>query len=297
MGVDRHGVGRWTNILDDPDFLFDSRSAGDLKDRFRTCCPEEMRVTDADKTNARTKGPSANKASPNKSETPDDESSDTVMADAGDALPSKDQQVSSSPAGSDGRAAKKSRAHRMKVSDLVGLGITGPFKKARRRERTTFTSRDDLEILQGLETYGPTWSKIQRDKRFHLGNRKPTDLRDRVRNKYPYIYQRIEKGVFQPKDVSTNNILEPMVNMTISHSFKAASTTLRHLAAKPGKSAKRGEASKEQQKWSFLVTESTDESQLQELASNSENSSEPPAIDADAAFIYRSLMASDALKA
>ncbi|KAL6885993.1 hypothetical protein GGI43DRAFT_418692 [Trichoderma evansii] len=284
MGVDRHGVGRWTNILDDPDFLFNSRSAGDLKDRFRTCCPEEMRVTDADKTKARAKGPSANKtSSPSKSEQPDDESADTVMTDAGDALPTKDQLPSSSPVRPDDPPAKKSRAHRMKVSDLVGLGITGPFKKARRRERTTFTSRDDQEILQGLETYGPTWSKIQRDKRFHLGNRKPTDLRDRVRNKYPYIYQRIEKGVFQPKDVSTNNILEPMVNMTINHSFKAASNTLRPIAPKPGKSAKHGEAAEEQ------------------LASNSENPSElpvTPTIDADTTLIYRSLLAaSDALKA
>lgn len=250
MGVDRHGVGRWTNILDDPDFLFNSRSAGDLKDRFRTCCPEEMKVTDVDRTKARAKGPLANKtSSPNKPEKVNDESPDTVMADAGDMLPSKDQPASSSPVGfSDDRPAKKTRAHRMRVSDLVGLGITGPFKKARRRERTTFTTRDDQEILQGLETYGPTWTKIQRDKRFHLGNRKPTDLRDRVRNKYPYIYQRIEKGIFQPKDVSTNNILEPMVNMTISHSFQAAPT-------------KRGETPKEPQKWSFLVTNSSEQSQ------------------------------------
>ncbi|KAK1252617.1 hypothetical protein MKX08_003804 [Trichoderma sp. CBMAI-0020] len=252
MGVGRHGVGRWTNILDDPDFLFNSRTAGDLKDRFRTCCPEEMRVTDGDRTKARAKGPLATKtSSPNKPEKSNDESPDTVMADAGgDMLPSKDQPASSSPVGfSDDRPAKKTRAHRMRVSDLVGLGITGPFKKARRRERTTFTTRDDQEILQGLETYGPTWTKIHRDKRFHLGNRKPTDLRDRVRNKYPYIYQRIEKGIFQPKDVSTNNILEPMVNMTISHSFQAAPT-------------RRGEAPKEPQKWSFLVTNSSEQSQF-----------------------------------
>ncbi|PNP37262.1 hypothetical protein TGAMA5MH_10831 [Trichoderma gamsii] len=250
MGVDRHGVGRWTNILDDPDFLFNSRSAGDLKDRFRTCCPEEMRVIDVHRTKARAKGPLVNKTSlPSKPEKPNNESPDTVMADAGDVLSSKDQQASFSPSGfSDDRPARKTRAHRMRVSDLVGLGITGPFKKARRRERTTFTTRDDQEILQGLETYGPTWTKIQRDKRFHLGNRKPTDLRDRVRNKYPYIYQRIEKGIFQPKDVSTNNILEPMVNMTISHSFQAAPT-------------KRGETPKEPQKWSFLVTNSSDQSQ------------------------------------
>ncbi|KAL7894792.1 hypothetical protein HDV63DRAFT_138443 [Trichoderma sp. SZMC 28014] len=247
MGVDRHGLGKWTSILDDPDFLFNSRSAGDLKDRFRTCCPEEMRVMD--RTRARAKGPLVNKTPPpspppNKPEKTNDESPDTVMTDAGDVLPSEDQPASSSPTGISDDRPKKTRAHRMRVSDLVGLGITGPFKKARRRERTTFTTRDDQEILLGLETYGPTWTKIQRDVRFHLNNRKPTDLRDRVRNKYPDIYQCIEKGIFQPKDIGANRILEPMVNITISHAFQAAPIKRR-----------------DSPKWSFLVTNSSEQSQ------------------------------------
>ncbi|KAL7919370.1 hypothetical protein ACQKWADRAFT_301539 [Trichoderma austrokoningii] len=250
--VDRHGVGKWTNILDDPEFSFNSRSASDLKDRFRTCCPEEMRVTDGGKnTKARAKTSSPKKPddkSPD-DKSLDDNSADSVMADAGDALLNQDQQASpASPVGvsDDQPLAKRTRAHRKKVSDLEGLGIKGPFKRARRRERTTFTNRDDQEILQGLKTYGPTWTKIQRDGRFHLGNRKPTDLRDRVRNKYPSTYQSIEKGVFQPQDVSTNHILEPMVNTTIGHPFKAAPTTQ--------------ESSTEPQTWSFLVTNPSEQS-------------------------------------
>jgi len=39
LGVSKHGIGCWTDILEDPSFTFDDRSAVDLKDRFRTCCP------------------------------------------------------------------------------------------------------------------------------------------------------------------------------------------------------------------------------------------------------------------
>jgi hypothetical protein len=44
LRVNRHGVGKWTDILEDKNFRFNDRTAGDLKDRFRTCCPEELRT-------------------------------------------------------------------------------------------------------------------------------------------------------------------------------------------------------------------------------------------------------------
>ncbi|KAH6607360.1 hypothetical protein Trco_003673 [Trichoderma cornu-damae] len=256
-GVDRHGVGKWTNILDDPDFLFNSRTAGDLKDRFRTCCPEEMRVTEVDEQQARDRWRQRNK--PLAPKKPEKMHPDAFLADGG-TLSGKDP-AACIPFEFDDLPIKRSRAHRMKVSDLAGLGITGPFRKARRRERTAFTNRDDQEILQGLEAYGPAWSKIQRDKRFHLGSRRPTDLRDRVRNKYPYIYQRIEKGVFQPKDVSTTNTLEPIVNMTIDHSFKVVTAPPPPVASKKPSSC--GGASQEElPRWPFLAPGSTEQPQL-----------------------------------
>ncbi|KZO97577.1 hypothetical protein CALVIDRAFT_562923 [Calocera viscosa TUFC12733] len=42
-GCEAHGVGNWTTILNDPTYSFQSRSATDLKDRFRTYFPEEYR--------------------------------------------------------------------------------------------------------------------------------------------------------------------------------------------------------------------------------------------------------------
>ncbi|PTB80215.1 hypothetical protein M440DRAFT_1467542 [Trichoderma longibrachiatum ATCC 18648] len=257
-GVDRHGVGKWTSILDDPDFHFNSRSAGDLKDRFRTCCPEEMRVTEVDDSQSlalrrQVRNQLRQLTSP-LIKTPASMAPQTSPAEGGTSS-GMDPGARTSCEPYD-VPIRKSRAHRMKVSDLVGLGITGPFRRARRRERTAFSNRDDQEILQGLETYGPSWSKIQRDKRFHLGNRQPTDLRDRVRNKYPYIYQRIEKGVFQPKDVSTTNTLEPMVNTNIFHSFNvqgaAATPSLTRTA---NNSAKRGAAQEELPKWPFQAAQ------------------------------------------
>ncbi|KAL7916203.1 hypothetical protein GGI35DRAFT_25422 [Trichoderma velutinum] len=260
-GVARHGVGKWTNILDDPDYIFNSRSAGDLKDRFRTCCPEEMRVTEVDEVKARARRrqlrskPRPKSLSPKKNtEKTVQETQETLLAEGGPL--SGKEPAASIPFEFDDMPIKRSRAHRMKVSDLAGLGITGPFRKARRRERTAFSNRDDQEILQGLEKYGASWSKIQRDERFHLGTRQPTDLRDRVRNKFPYIFQRIEKGVFQPKDVSITNILEPMVSTTIVGSFKSAPAPPLTLKSNPAKASQ-----EELPKWPFLTTGSTEQLQ------------------------------------
>lgn len=260
-GVDRHGVGKWTNILDDPDYTFNSRSAGDLKDRFRTCCPEEMRVKEVDEVKARARRrqlrskPRPKSLSPKKSPGKTvQETQETLLAEGG-SLSGKDP-AASIPFEFDDMPIKKSRAHRMKVSDLAGLGITGPFRRARRRERTAFSNRDDQEILQGLEKYGASWSKIQRDERFHLGTRQPTDLRDRVRNKFPYIFQRIEKGVFQPKDVSITNILEPMVSTSIVGSFKSAPAPPLTLKGNPAKASQ-----EELPKWPFLTAGSTEQLQ------------------------------------
>ncbi|CAF3480802.1 hypothetical protein SNK03_005026 [Fusarium graminearum] len=214
LGVNRHGVGKWTNILEDADFTFDGRTAGDLKDRFRTCCPDELRK----------KLPSwSGREMPVKGKTDIHLEKRLVNGDAAfakDATLTPQQDVDTSP------KRKKSRAHRKKMEDLVELGIHGPFKKSRRRERRLFTEKDDTEILEGLEIHGPSWTKIQRDPRFHLSSRQPTDLRDRVRNKYADVYQRIEKGTFQTKETGRGNgPMEPSVSISIESSFKVAKGT------------------------------------------------------------------------
>ena len=227
-GVSKHGVGRWTDILADKEYNFNERSAGDLKDRFRTCCPEELRANlMAKKEAAKDKHPplTNNENRPMRmglmSENILNETEDDVDMDK--AQPGQNDSDSGAPKQ---HIQRKSRAHRKKMEDLAELGIKGPFKKSHRRERRPFSDQDDREILEGFELYGPQWTKIQRDPRFNLSTRQPTDLRDRLRNKYPERFASTEKAAIQASNKesgtlpnSGNNLLEPSVNMSIENSL------------------------------------------------------------------------------
>lgn len=206
LGVNRYGVGKWTSILEDPQYKFNGRTAGDLKDRFRTCCPDELRIVPS-KSKESLHSPDKGASSPaeyrpkTKSKTAlllediladPEEASNYHVRD--DAAYTASQAAQQSQHDSDSTTKpKKSRAHRKKIEDLQAMGIHGPFKKSHRRERRPFTQQDDDQILEGLQLYGPAWTKIQRDPRFDLSSRQPTDLRDRVRNKYPEMYKQIEE--------------------------------------------------------------------------------------------------------
>ncbi|ROW10099.1 hypothetical protein VMCG_02133 [Cytospora schulzeri] len=229
LGVDKYGVGKWTSILEDPAYNFNGRTAGDLKDRFRTCCPDELRVSHSKSKESLHQEHSAS-APPTETKSKGKSKTalllEDILADPEevDNPPGKeDTQCTSSSPGqpnqqdSDSTAKpKKSRAHRKKLEDLQKMGIHGPFKKSHRRERRPFTQQDDDQILEGLRLYGPAWTKIQRDPRFDLSSRQPTDLRDRVRNKYPDTYKQIEERQIQAKESgpsrTNSNLLEPSVN-------------------------------------------------------------------------------------
>lgn len=211
LGVNRYGVGKWTSILEDPQYKFNGRTAGDLKDRFRTCCPDELRIVPSkskESLNSQDKGASSPAEYRPKAKSKTALPLEDILADPEEA-PSQQHHVKDDAAAaayaaclaaqqsqhdSDSTAKpKKSRAHRKKIEDLQAMGIHGPFKKSHRRERRPFTQQDDDQILEGLQLYGPAWTKIQRDPRFDLSSRQPTDLRDRVRNKYPEMYKQIEE--------------------------------------------------------------------------------------------------------
>jgi hypothetical protein len=63
-GVARFGIGSWTKILRHEDYSFDRRTALDLKDRFRVCCPEHYK-----KPKTRPSGEQCDASSSSKSQT------------------------------------------------------------------------------------------------------------------------------------------------------------------------------------------------------------------------------------
>ena len=174
LGVQKHGVGCWTDILEDTSFSFNGRSAIDLKDRFRTCCPPEL---GGKRTGTKSsQGPAGTKQ---KAKSKSSLMSENILIE--------EEEIGISSAGGDTNVTnqRKSRAHRKKLEDWACLGIEGPFQKSGRRQRRPFSEEEDRAILEGYEIYGPSWAEIQRDSRLNLQSRQPTDLRDRYRNKNP----------------------------------------------------------------------------------------------------------------
>jgi hypothetical protein len=223
LGASKHGVGRWTDILDDPEYTFNERTAGDLKDRFRTCCPKELQGSVALKG----EGPEQPIVARNEKKPRKGLMSENILNDTEEEVEAE----RTLPGQTDSESLpkqRKSRAHRKKMEDLVELGIKGPFKKSQRRERRPFSEQDDREILEGFELYGPHWTKIQRDPRFNLSTRQPTDLRDRLRNKYPEKFVNTEKTTMQVREPGGrgNSLLEPSVNMNIENSLNLSKTSL-----------------------------------------------------------------------
>ncbi|RDW77418.1 hypothetical protein BP6252_05471 [Coleophoma cylindrospora] len=192
-GVHKHGIGCWADILGDPEFSFNNRTAVDLKDRFRTCCPAELRGKVARSA----------KSSPSPGKDPAKGHASTRVRSSlmteNILIPTDSLSEDATPGPEDvstkATTSKKTRKrgnHRKNLDDLASLGIEGPFRMSQRRGRRLFSEKDDRQILEGYKCYGTQWTKIQRDPRFQLQDRTPTDLRDRFRNKFPEKFSHTE---------------------------------------------------------------------------------------------------------
>ncbi|CAN6612269.1 hypothetical protein TRVA0_005S00760 [Trichomonascus vanleenenianus] len=167
QGCKTHGVGNWKKILTDPNLKFNSRTAVDLKDRFRTSFPEEYARL---YPNARTHKQKRKRSS----------SGELVVDSIGSTTTPGGQIVPAHPDSLDPATATLS-------SDSILSADTG-LVKINRKERRSFTADEDEALLKGFEKYGPAWSRIQRDTDFGLMDRRSTDLRDRFRNAFPDKY-------------------------------------------------------------------------------------------------------------
>lgn len=174
LGVGKHGIGKWKVILNDHTFKFNGRNAVQLKDRFRTCFPDGYQ----------SHTPIEAKSIPESSNMVDTPS--RVHAAR---IPNLTVCLDDSGT-SDGKVKKRTRAHRKDTGDLRKLGIHQPFAKSRRKERKPFTEEEDRNILLGFKRYPhPCWALIVRDPDLGLQSRRPTDIRDRFRIRYPDDYK------------------------------------------------------------------------------------------------------------
>ncbi|KAF2265409.1 hypothetical protein CC78DRAFT_201012 [Lojkania enalia] len=176
-GVSKFGIGNWKKILQCPEFKFNQRSAVDLKDRFRTCCPGEglklrkPRAKDSQKDSARKQDESFSSTTTNQ----EDDASHRFSFDSNKGI----AKIPRKPRGD---------SHKKSSAELAAMGIDKPFFKTKRRERREFTEEDDENLLRGFEKYGPVWHSMRDDEDLGFSSRHPTDLRDRFRIKYPEKY-------------------------------------------------------------------------------------------------------------
>lgn len=185
LGVSRFGIGSWKKILQCPDFTFNQRTAVDLKDRFRTCCPGEGLKA------RRTK---------RKGDMHHDDSQTTTSSSTTASMSSNQDTVAQEPLHAIS-SLRKSRGdnHRKGPLELREMGIHGAFTKSNRRERRTFTEQDDENLLKGFEKYASSWHLMRDDKDLGFSSRQPTDLRDRFRIRYPEKFAKAGYKL-KPKD-------------------------------------------------------------------------------------------------
>lgn len=185
VGVSRFGIGSWKKILQCPDFTFHQRTAVDLKDRFRTCCPGEGLKPRKPKRNS--------DAQPEASQITTTSQATASMSSNGDSM------IQDTPPSTNTLRKNRGDSHRKGPAELREMGIHGSFTRTNRRERRAFTEKDDENLLKGFERYSSYWHLMRDDEELGFSTRQPTDLRDRFRIRYP---ERFAKAGYKlkPKD-------------------------------------------------------------------------------------------------
>ncbi|KAL2009083.1 hypothetical protein VTN00DRAFT_7277 [Thermoascus crustaceus] len=232
-GVVKCGIGNWTAILAQPELKFNKRTAANLKDRFRVCCPWAYGAADPNEATKQLRISLANALMKAESHGSNGTAGKILLPDPRPAQPGVESSSStvgpavnsnaeSSPSGPSSATESDSAGLRQHTkypptfkatpslsnksrSTLVSLGIPEPYFtiKSKRRSRRPFTPAEDEALLKGYAVHGFQWTLIQQDKHLNLGHRRATDLRDRFRTKFPHAYR--EGGSVSGKTLNNNN--------------------------------------------------------------------------------------------
>ncbi|KAJ5769117.1 hypothetical protein N7520_003676 [Penicillium odoratum] len=216
-GVVKCGIGNWTAILAQPELKFKNRTASNLKDRFRVCCPWAYRASDPNEATKKLRDNLANALLKSQADASDGTSSkvrpplqsptnvgsELSSTSGSPVMSSQNPPKSVPPVNSEkdlrsgspilrqSPPAKDAKSSSEYPTNLESLGIPEPYVsvKSKRRSRRPFTTAEDEALLKGYAVHGFQWTLIQQDKRLNLGHRKATDLRDRFRTKFPHVYR------------------------------------------------------------------------------------------------------------
>ncbi|RAK96549.1 telomere repeat binding factor family protein [Aspergillus ibericus CBS 121593] len=195
-GVVKCGIGNWTAILAQPELKFNKRSASNLKDRFRVCCPWAYRAADPNEATKQLHDTLANALSRAETEGSDGQAGKIHLphprpAEHASAVPLEASSKEADPKGKAKSSSTTPTLSSRSKSTLASLGIPEPHftMKSRRRSRRPFTVVEDEALLKGYAVHGFQWTLIQQDKRLNLSHRRATDLRDRFRTKFPHAYR------------------------------------------------------------------------------------------------------------
>ncbi|KKA25930.1 MYB DNA-binding domain protein [Rasamsonia emersonii CBS 393.64] len=218
-GVVKCGIGNWTAILAQPELKFNKRTAANLKDRFRVCCPwaygaadpnEATRQIQTTLANALMNAESRDSGAGGKILLPDPRPNKPGAESGSTASDAAEPSSGSDATGSQTRSTKSLSSLKTaptlsnkSKSTLVSLGIPEPYFtiKSKRRSRRPFTPAEDEALLKGYAVHGFQWTMIQQDKHLNLSHRRATDLRDRFRTKFPHAYR--EGGSVSGKTIGT----------------------------------------------------------------------------------------------
>lgn len=187
-GVKKYGIGKWKQILDDPSFSFCERSSVDLKDRYRVCANND----------------SFPKSEPSPSRTP---SNDDLTNTAQFISPRNNSTVGEDP------APKSPTDH------------SQPLKQ--RRKRRAWTASEDENLIKGVAKHGFQWTAIHDDVKLDLQHRRATDLRDRIRNRFPDGYKHAESAPLRSEVRKAEKTGGPS-STTPSASYEDADITPQH---------------------------------------------------------------------